>query len=98
MRAFVVMGVVALALTGCQTVEQASAEHDGYCQSIGAKPGSEMYAHCRLTLRGQLERRNAERARAIGEAFSEAGQQMSQPTSLRCRSDTFAGTTKTVCY
>lgn len=52
MRGFgaVVLSCLApLLLAGCASTSQLIARDDNYCKSIGAKPGTKIYAECRLT-------------------------------------------------
>ena len=84
-RGFAVVLVTA-ALGGCITkaiqekeTSEAGPKHDAYCQSIGAKPGTDTYAQCRLTMLSQLRTDQAEtRARlsAAGDAVIAAGAQI----------------------
>jgi hypothetical protein len=54
MKKLILLGFLAFALAGCQTVEEARAQRnavdDADCRSYGAKPGSEAYVRCRTEL------------------------------------------------
>lgn len=67
---------------------------DGYCQSIGAQPGSPEYINCRLQVGGQ--RQQAHSARILGAA---AIAQSMQPAPARnCTSTRFGDQIRTTCY
>lgn len=108
-----VVGVVACALlmSGCitkaqheQQLAEAGPKEDAFCRSIGAKPGSEAYTNCRMTMRQQLlasqAQERVERSRA-SDAMALAGASLMQPrpvaAPVTCTSNTFAGTTTTNC-
>lgn len=60
MKGVWLVGLAALALSGCKSSSERLAEDDTYCRSIGAAPGTDGYTQCRLQLRGEKERREAQ--------------------------------------
>lgn len=79
--------ILALALCGCATPEQIAAMDDAKCTSLGAPPGSEGYATCRLAADyyRRQEQANAlarlQQASAIADAQAQAQAAQSAPAS-----------------
>jgi hypothetical protein len=46
MRFFITMGVIALALGGCQTTEQSLYSAEAVCAEAGMRPGTQSYQRC----------------------------------------------------
>lgn len=106
MRMVLVVGVTALALVGCQSAGQYAVADDSYCASLGAKPGSDAYVQCRLTLRQQHAADQGAGFRAAAAAIGGAGDGLAQAQAanaanrpLNCTSTNMgAGTVNTTCY
>jgi hypothetical protein len=99
MRFVIVCGVALLALTGCKTGAERAAEADGFCQGIGARPGSDAYMQCRLV---QQQRQDAQRARklaAINEGLDDVQRSVSGNRGVNCTSRRGPfGSLETNCY
>lgn len=81
--------VMAVALAGCVTPEQKATQHDAYCRSIGASPGTDGYMRCRLAMVDQLRAENENRRRAFLEGLDDMERglsmmQRSQPRRTSC--------------
>ncbi len=95
-----------LALSGCISPEQQAAmkaeidaRNDATCRGYGARPGSDAYVNCRLTIDQNVAAENARVSAESGAKLRAIGQQMmtGQP-SVRCTSNTFGTQTTTNCY
>jgi hypothetical protein len=80
---------VAVALGGCVTPEQRATQHDTYCRSIGATPGTDGYMRCRLAMVEQLRAENENRRRLFLEGLDDiergaAMMQRAQPRRTSC--------------
>lgn len=98
-------------LAGCANHEQKAAEQaandDAQCQSYGAKPGTDAYIQCRVSLSEQhAQADQARKQRAIQALQNYHPPQSAQPTpvntyqlptTVNCTSTTFGGTTNTSC-
>lgn len=91
--------VAALALGGCKSAVERqaakTAEADGFCAGIGARPGSDAYVQCRLQLRAEEERRYA--ANAAHPAFTPTPIIAPGSNRLDCRSQNEFGAIRTTC-
>jgi hypothetical protein len=67
------IAAAALALAGCQTIEerraQIASEDDAACRSYGARPGSATYVQCRTDLRRVRATEEAARRPVVVERF-----------------------------
>lgn len=95
-----------LALSGCISPERqaemkaaADARNDATCRGYGARPGSDAYVNCRLTIDQANEAQSRRASAESGRQLQAIGQQMmtGQP-SVRCTSNTFGTQTTTNCY
>jgi hypothetical protein len=111
MKAWIALITTFSLLTGCTNHEQKAAEQaasdDTQCQSYGAKPGTDPYIQCRVSLSQQhAQTDQARKQRAIQALQNYQPPQSAQPTpvntyqlptTVNCTSTTFGGTTNTSC-
>ena len=65
MRTFVIVGVLAAALAGCQTTQESLADADITCQSQGFRPGTRAFQQCRSANYVENRRASNETASAV---------------------------------
>lgn len=95
----VVVAAALLALTGCKSTADRNAEADGYCQSIGARPGSDAYMQCRLVQQQRQDARRAAGLRMMNEGLSDVQRSAGGRGAFNCTTSEGAyGTVKTNCY
>lgn len=104
MKGVVAIVICAAGLSACASPQQVAANHDAYCQSIGAQKGTGAYADCRLAVRAQDEQARANRSRALlaGAAIAAASQPAPVvapiPRPVNCQTTYWNGTANTQCF
>jgi hypothetical protein len=111
MKAYIALTALLTLLAGCATHEQKAAEQaandDTQCQSYGAKPATDPYIQCRVSLSQQhAQADQARKQRAIQALQNYQSPTSAQPmpvntyqlpTTVNCTSTTFGQTTNTSC-
>lgn len=92
----VVAGALALCLAGCVSPQMQARNDDRECRSMGAKPGSDIYVHCRMMK--QQQHANEDMAFRNRMALVSASMNQQQRIQANCTSTRLGFQTQTTCY
>lgn len=106
MRRLLLAAGAAILLAGCQGTpigdamigdEKLAAMDDEYCQSIGAKPGSDAYVQCRMFKTGERQEGHRQAYRRAAGGLAATGASM-QRRPVNCTSAPIGSSVSTTCY
>lgn len=94
---FLIVSMIAMALGGCIAAQIDEQRAEQACLSYGAKPGTNLYVQCRMSVGQQYAQERSARTQGLLAAGGMMMATPSRPAVTTCRTTFFGGAATTIC-